>query len=129
VEERTFIRPNRSPGASASEAGKPSDLKRGLESIGKILDRWLRTHQVERRLDPESVYQRWKDVVGESIAARTKVIDVIGGLLIVEVDSAALLHELSTYYRHQILESLRRLPGSPNLRDIRFRAGSTEGKR
>ena len=50
------------------------------------------------------------------------------GLLIVEVDSAALLNELSTYYREEILESLRRVEGFPILREIRFRAGTFENE-
>jgi predicted nucleic acid-binding Zn ribbon protein len=89
-----------------------------------IVGRWLQAHQVAVRLDPGSIYQRWKEVVGESIAEHTRVIGLSGGVLLVEVDSAPLLHELSTYYRRELLDSLRQLGDLPAIQEIRFRAGS-----
>ncbi len=103
--------------------------KVGLESIQGIIDRWLRKNQVRARLAPDSVYQKWKEVVGDEVAQRTRVVDVTGGVLVIEVDSGPLIHELSTYYKNEILESLRALEEMPNLRDIRFRAGTFENNR
>ena len=98
----------------------------GLESIEKILGRWLKANRIPQRLNRDSVFGKWKEVVGEAMAERTRVVDLTDGLLTVEVDSAPLLHELSTYYRQELLEELRRLEDFPNFRDIRFRAGTFE---
>lgn len=112
---------------------KPSRTKKtkGLESIEKIIGRWLKANRVSQRLNRNSVFGKWKEVVAETAigkmaAERTRAVDLTGGLLTVEVDSAPLLHELSTYYRQELLEELRRLEDFPNLRDIRFRAGTFE---
>lgn len=95
-----------------------------VEPIGTILDRWLRRERVRRRFDPSGVFRRWKEVVGETIASRTRVTDLDGGVLVVEVNSAVLLQELSTFYREEILESLREIEEFGSIRDIRFRVGS-----
>ena len=81
------------------------------------------TDQASRRIDREGIYARWQEVVGDEIASHTRVIDVKGGILYVEVDSAPLLQELATYNRQQILEGVRRIGEFGNIQDIRFRAG------
>ena len=93
------------------------------ESIQTILERWLRVNKVSRRIDREGIYARWQEVVGDEIASHTRVIDVKGGILYVEVDSAPLLQELATYNRQQILEGVRKIGEFGNIQDIRFRAG------
>ena len=100
------------------------DKSKGLEPIEKILERWMRANRVRQRVDRDSVFGKWKEVVGEAMSERSRVVDCAGGLLTGEVDSAPLLHELSTYYRRELLDKLRRLEGFPNLSDIRFRAGT-----
>ncbi len=103
---------------------RPTTGKREFESIDKLVDRWLKANRVSDRIDREAIYARWPEVVGESIAAYTRVVDLRGDVLHVEVGSAALLQELSTYYRDEILESIRRFDDFANVRDVRFRAGS-----
>jgi hypothetical protein len=75
-------------------------------------------------VDREGLSQRWKEVVGDEIASQTRIIDLRGGTLVVEVRSAALLQELSTYYLSEILESLRERDGCGEVKEVRFRAGS-----
>ena len=61
---------------------------------------------------------------GEEIARHTRVIELSGGELLVEVDSSPLLNELSTYSREEILGSLQNLESFRGVRKLRFRAGS-----
>ncbi len=96
---------------------------KGVEPIEVVLDRWLRRNRAHTRIDTGSLYRRWSDVVGEAVATQSRVVDLTAGVLVVEVDSAPLLQELSTYYREEILASLRRLDCAENITDIRFRAG------
>ncbi len=93
-----------------------SKARRDPEPIESILKRWMRRNQVPARMNRESVFSRWSeisrrwcDVVGEDIGAHTRVVDVNAGVLVVEVDSSALLHELATYYRQDLLESLHQI--------------------
>ncbi len=104
-------------------AGRPA--QREPEEIAKILSRWLSTHRVRERVSEDSIYARWKDVVGEEIAAATRVVRCARGVITVEVSSAPLLTELATYHREDILASIRALEGFEATREIRFRAGST----
>lgn len=76
------------------------------------------------RLQPSSVYEKWTRVVGQSIAANTRVIELTGGTLLIEVNSPALLQELSTYYSQELLDSMKSFEEFATIREIRFRAGS-----
>lgn len=104
-----------------------------MAPIEQLLGQWLEaTRAKDRARRPgetrggarETLFARWQDVVGDEIAASTRVIDVRAGELIIEVASAALLNELATYYKAQILESLRDVEGFRGIHEIRFRAGS-----
>lgn len=108
-----------SPGRS-QERKEPSVE---MDSVADLLDKWLKKNKVKQRVDPASLFGRWRDVVGEKVARRTRVVDVRSGELIVEVSSSALLNELSTYYRQEILDSLRGVEAFRSVKRIRFRLG------
>ena len=103
-------------------SGKDKD--RGLASIEDVLGRWLKRNKARQHVNKAAIFSRWKEVVGEDLGQRTRPVDVQGGTLLVEVESAPLLNELSTYFREDILASLRQLEEFRNIGDIRFRAGS-----
>jgi hypothetical protein len=94
---------------------KKSDRTRAMTPIGDALRRWLKDARARERAadapDGRSVFDAWKRVVGEDIAARTRVIEWRGGELLVEVSS-------------QILESLRDVEELRAVHRLRFRAGS-----
>ena len=92
--------------------------------IRDVVERWMKQHRVKARVDPKSLFGKWSEVVGREIASRTRVVDLRAGELIVEVNSAPLLNELSTYYRQEILESLRRVPEFRTVKAVRFKSGS-----
>lgn len=89
-----------------------------------LVRRWMRENRAADRLDPESVFRKWKEVVGDQIAERTRVVDFRRGELVVEVDSAPLLNELSTYYREEILHSLKEREEFRGIQRIRFKPGA-----
>jgi predicted nucleic acid-binding Zn ribbon protein len=98
--------------------------ERGLASIEDVLGRWIKRNKTRQRVDKEAIFSRWKEVVGEDLGKQTRAVDIQAGTLLVEVDSAPLLNELSTYFREDILASLRQLEEFRNIGDIRFRAGT-----
>ena len=95
-----------------------------MESIGDLLDRWLKKNRARQRVDAASVFGRWRDAVGEELSRETRVVDLRAGELVVEVSSSALLNELSTYARQDILESLRALDEFRGVKTLRFRLGT-----
>lgn len=96
----------------------------GLASVEEILKRWLKANRSQKRAVQADMGDAWKKVVGEEIGLHTRVADLSKGELVIEVDSAALLTELSTYYRQGILESLRQVPEFQGVQKIRFRSGA-----
>lgn len=108
--------------AGSAMAGPP--VRHGVASIGDILKRWLRENKGTKRIDQGQIFARWSQIVGDPVASRTRVVDLNSGELTVEVNSAALLTELSTYYRKDILESLHQSEEFRGIQKIRFRAGA-----
>lgn len=111
-------------GAAQRTISSATEPRAGLASIREVLERWVRRNSVTRRAEESSVFGRWREVVGNELAECTRVVEISDGELVVEVFSAPLLNELSTYYRHEILESLRQTEELRGLRGLRFRAGS-----
>ena len=109
---------------SGSPGCKEVGKKHGEAHVADILKRWLRDNKATARLDPGAGFTLWKEVVGEEIGERTRVVEIKNGEMIVEVDSAPLLNELSTYYCEEILESLRQREEFRGVHKLRFRAGS-----
>ena len=99
---------------------------KGPEVLEDILRRWLKENSLDTTLGRAQLESCWKDTVGDEVADRTRIVDLRGGTLVVEVDSAPLLGELSSYYREEIMSSLRQSEGFPNFQNIRFRAGNFE---
>ena len=95
-----------------------------MQSLGELVDRWMKKNRARERVDAASLFGRWRDVVGEELSRKTRVVDVRGGELIVEVNSSALLNELSTYGREDIMESLRGIDEFHGVKTVRFRVGT-----
>ncbi|MEM7231857.1 MAG: DUF721 domain-containing protein [Planctomycetota bacterium] len=111
----------RDPRGISKEAAK---RRREPEAIEDILKRWLKANQARQRVSDREIFERWPDIVGEEIGAHTRVVDLRSGVLFVEVDSAPLLHELSTYFGTSLLESVRATECGESIGEIRFQAGS-----
>ena len=105
-------------------AKSPPVDEHAAEAISSIISRWIVRSRARERLGKGSIFGRWPEIVGEEIASATRPVRLASGVLTVEVASAPLLQELSTYRRLEILEAMRALPEFRTIRDIRFRAGS-----
>ncbi len=66
----------------------------------------------------------WPDLVGAAIAARTRVALVEGGRIRVEVASAAVKHDLSTFRHAEVLAGLRERLPDLRIREVRYRLGT-----
>jgi hypothetical protein len=96
----------------------------GPEKIGDILRDFLETSGLGHKLKHLEVYRAWEQVVGSEIAAHTRIVGFTHHRLYVEVDSAARRHELSSFYRKQILEGLHQHLPDIRIQDILFRPAS-----
>jgi hypothetical protein len=69
------------------------------------------------------IQNAWREVAGEEISDSTKVVALRSGVLTIEVAHAALLHELSIYYKKDFLKLLRaRLKFGLN--DLKFKVAA-----
>ena len=64
----------------------------------------------------------WREAAGHEFCQQTRVTGLRKGVVQVEVDSAALLQELSVYRKRELLLALRRVDAG--ISDIKFRPGS-----
>ena len=98
--------------------------KPGEGYLPDLIKRWVRENRAQDRAEEKSIFSRWAEIVGEEISAHTRVVEVARGELVVEVDSAPLLNELSTYYSEELLQSLKNETEFRGVHGLRFRSGS-----
>lgn len=105
----------------------------GAKPLSELIAAYLKRSQVGRQVTREQLARAWCRAVGPEIAEATEVAGLVRGALEVEVCEAALLQELSTFYKAELLEALRAEigPAAPPIRSLRFRlgAGRRSGRR
>lgn len=72
----------------------------------------------------ERARKAWTAAVGPAVARRSRVAAVESGRLRVEVASAALKHDLSTFRCAEVLDRLRREAPELRIREVRYRVAS-----
>jgi predicted nucleic acid-binding Zn ribbon protein len=97
---------------------RPGDPPRPL---GEILKAVLRRKRVREKGRYSALVAAWEDIVGEGVASRTHIGSFDDGELVVQVDSAALLHELNSFMKDQLLAGLRATDGGRDVASLRFR--------
>lgn len=69
----------------------------------------------------------WREAAGSEFFGQTRVTSLKKGLLSVEVDSAALLQELSVYRKKELLQALRQK--EPTISEVKFKPGAKGRKK
>jgi hypothetical protein len=95
---------------------------RKFETVSDVLNRVVRTLEIERDLLAHAVGSVWSRTVGERLAAHTRAAQLRGGVLTVEARSAAWLNETSLL-REQIRERLNAELRGTVVREVKFRLG------
>ena len=81
------------------------------ESIGKILPAVIRNLGIEQKMEEVSLRSRWREVVGDTIAARSRPLDIRGGTLFVAVGNNVWMQEMR-FHETRIIERIKhRFPG------------------
>lgn len=89
------------------------------EEMGLLVRKFLREQGLETPLNEYRVVQLWPQVVGQAIARFTGEIYVRGGILFVQIRSAALRENLS-HQRTQLCRRLNAEVGAQVLNEVRF---------
>ena len=69
--------------------------KSNSQSIGEVLNQFLKENHLDEKLVQQSVVDAWKDIAGQIIKNHTRNIYFSNRQLIVELDSDVLRHEVS----------------------------------
>jgi predicted nucleic acid-binding Zn ribbon protein len=94
-----------------------------VDRIGKPLKDLLHRLGLETPMEGWAAVSLWDDVVGERVAAHSHAVSYRDGTLVVEVDSASWMSELS-YLKRRVAAELNRRLGKDLVQDIRLLPGS-----
>jgi predicted nucleic acid-binding Zn ribbon protein len=90
-----------------------------VEALSHVLTRLLKQLGLEDELQGWRAVEDWARVVGPRVARHTRAIGFEHGVLRVEVDGSAWMHELG-YLKQELIRAVNRELGSDRVRDVRF---------
>ena len=106
-----------------SSIGDPWQSDRA-RPIGDVIKRLLKRKRFYEKGKFGALVHAWAHVVGDEIAAHTRISGFREGRLVVDVDSSVLLHELGGFLKEQVLRELQATDGGVDVMELRFRLGS-----
>ena len=98
-----------------------------MDRIQKPLKDLLDRLGLKEPMEGWAAVSLWDDVVGERVAAHSHAVAFRDGTLVVEVDSASWMNELS-YLRRRVAEELNRRLGKDLVQDIRLQPAESAGR-
>ena len=90
-----------------------------MEPLSIVLDRLLKGLGLEDELKGWRAVEDWARIVGPRVARHTRAVSFEHGVLRVEVEGSAWMHELS-YLKRELIRTLNRELGVNRVRDVRF---------
>ena len=112
-------------GRDSSRDGRRDDEPRGgpAEPLGEILKRLVPSARPAVRRQRSAVAEAWERAAGPELAQETRPSTLQRGVLTVEVRSDALLLELQSFRRDELLARLVEADGKGRVTGLRFRPG------
>jgi predicted nucleic acid-binding Zn ribbon protein len=90
-----------------------------MEALGGVLGRVLEQLGLDRTVRGWQAVREWPDLVGPKLARRTRAVGFRDGVLQVEVEGSAWMHELG-FLKRDLLRRIHEHLGSDEVRDVRF---------
>jgi len=87
--------------------------------IGDIIPDVFRKMGVKKRLSEGSLVREWPEIVGETLAARSSVRDLRGGILFIEAQNNVWMQEIN-FLQKGILEKIRERYPDLDIKGIRL---------
>lgn len=101
---------------------------RSPQPLSKILADVLRQCGLDNRLEERSPILHWAEVVGEDIAAHSRAVDLIDGVLVLEADHGAWRQEV-TMLIPMIKDKFNARFGEGTVTDIQWRDRPVRGRK
>jgi predicted nucleic acid-binding Zn ribbon protein len=90
-----------------------------VEALPNVLSRLFKRLGLEDELQGWRAVEDWARVVGPRVARHTRAIGFEQGVLRVEVEGSAWMHELG-YLKQELIKAVNRELGTDRVRDVRF---------
>ncbi len=92
------------------------------QSIQSILEKTLKTLEIDVPLKTYSILGVWNEIVGEPVAEHSKPRSVRNRILFVDVSHSTWMQQLQ-FLKPTLLDQVNDFLGEPLIRDIRFKLG------
>jgi hypothetical protein len=99
---------------------KTSD-RGGISSMGQAVKSFLAESGLGSKLRDLPVYEAWQEALGEELSRRARPVDFRRSELIVEVESAAHMHELANFTGERYRQLANRNLGSERISKVTFK--------
>jgi predicted nucleic acid-binding Zn ribbon protein len=80
-------------------------FKQNLQSIGSVINEFLKENRLEKKIDLSSLHTNWKTIAGEMVANHTTRMFIKDSTLFLQVDSSALKNELH-FLKDQLIQNI-----------------------
>ena len=92
------------------------------QSIHSILERTLKTLDIDVPLKTYSIVGAWSEIVGESVAGHSQPRSIRNQILFIDVAHPTWMQQLQ-FLKPTLLDQVNTFLGEPLIRDIRFKLG------
>ncbi len=90
-----------------------------MEALSHVLTRLMQRLGLEDELQGWRAVEDWARIVGPRVARHTRAVGFEHGVLRVEVEGSAWMHELG-YLKRELIQAVNRDLGADRVRDVRF---------
>ena len=96
-----------------------SAKREGPLPISCLIEGALRQYGLHDRLEERAALLRWREIVGEKIAAHSRAVDLVDGVLVLEADHGAWRQEL-TMLVPMIIQKFNAMFGEGTVTEIQW---------
>jgi len=100
----------------------------GPQPISRLIEGALRQYGLHERLTERTALLKWPEIVGEEIAAHSRAVDLVDGVLVLDADHGAWRQEL-TLLMPMIVTKYNELCGEGTVREIQWRNRPLRGRK
>jgi predicted nucleic acid-binding Zn ribbon protein len=95
------------------------------EAVGGILDRLLKSLEIDKKVDEGKAMVLWPQAVGPKVAASTRPVSVIRGRMTVHAKSSVWVQECM-FLKSKIRDKLNQELGGEIIKEIVFKVGDVQ---
>jgi predicted nucleic acid-binding Zn ribbon protein len=105
-----------------------SAKREGPQPVSSLIEGALRRYGLHDRMEERSALLRWREIVGEEIAAHSRAVDLVDGVLVLEADHGAWRQEL-TMLVPMIITKFNAMFGEGTVTEIQWRDRPVRGRK